>query len=271
MTAETHTVGPFSGLGPLTAAELRRWVPGRAAVLAGVSVVVLLVANLVGRSAVGKPGEDLTVGVWLAYAFIGWTAIVVVVTIAVGQSLLADDVESGTAAWVVSLPVARRAYVLAKFLATAPVVALAAVLVPGMLAYPLFASVDATVNEFSALDVVEAVGEDPALYEGMPSLGTYIGQLALIALLAVFLLAVMLLLGTRLVSNTALLALGLLAAGVLVIVTQAGLTATPGAAFLAVWPDGLDDLSLGSTVAASALWTVVVVGLAMWSFQRRAL
>ena len=190
--------------------ELRRWLPRRAIVLAVASLPILLFVTF----ALG--GEaDTPFGEVLAVALTGWSIVVVLIVVGTSQGVLADAVEDGTAAWTVSMPVTRKAYVLAKFVGAAPAIALGAVIVPGLVAYPfLAASADAT-SDFGAGAVIDALRRDTSSYASLPSLGEYAIMLSLIALLAVYLLAMMLLFGSRLTSAAALLGLGLASAAVL--------------------------------------------------------
>jgi hypothetical protein len=144
--------------------------------------------------------------------------------------------------------------------------------VPGLLAYPVLASTAAAKDEISAAAVLDALQRDPSAYAGMPSVGEHLLVLTFIALLAVFLLAVMVLLGSRLTSTTALLALGLAVAGLLLALNGLGVAeGSPGVAFLAALPDGLDELAVVPALLASAAWSVAVVAAAARSFERRPL
>ena len=257
----------FAGVGTLAIVELRRWLPRRAIVLAVASLPILLFVTF----ALG--GEaDTPFGEVLAVALTGWSIVVVLVVVGTSQGVLADAVEDGTAAWTVSMPVTRKAYVLAKFVGAAPAIALGAVIVPGLIAYPfLAASADAT-SEFGAGAVVDALRRDTSAYASLPSLGEYAIMLLLIALLAVYLLAMMLMFGSRLTSAAALLGLGLASAAVLVFFNSLGIEeGTPGVAFVAVLPDRLEELAVAPAVIASAAWSVFAVVIAAWSFDRRPL
>lgn len=265
--AERSRTRPFAGVGSLAAVELRRWLPRRAAILTGVSLPILILVSLVFRGEADTPFGEI-----LAVSLTGWSIVVVLVVVAMSQSVLAGDVEDGTAAWTVSMPVTRRAYVIAKFIGAAPAVAVGAVILPGLLAYPMLASTAAAKEDFGAAAVLDALSRDPLSYAGLPSVGDYAVMVSMIALLAVFLLAVMLLVGSRSTSTVALLGLGLLTAGVLLALNGAGVReGSPGVALVAVSPGALDELAVVPALAASAAWSLVAVVLAAWSFERRSL
>lgn len=257
----------LAGVGSLATIEIRRWLPRRAGLLAIVSFPALVLVSFMFRGEADTPfGEILSV------TLAGWSIVLVILTIATGQGVLAAEVENGTAAWTVAMPVTRRAYVVGKFLGAAPTMAVAAVVVPGLLAYPVLASAASAKSEFGAANVLDALNRDPGSYAGMPSLGEYLVMLSMIALLVVFLLAAMLLFGSRLTSTSALLGLGLATAGVLVVVAVAGVEeATPGVAFLVAVPGRLDELAVGVALLVSAAWSIGAVALATWSFERRPL
>lgn len=265
--AERPRTGSFAGVGALAAVELRRWLPGRAAVLTVVSLPILVLVGITFRGA-----SDTPLGEVLAVALTAWSIVVVLLTVATSQGVLADAVEDRTAAWTVSMPVTRKAYVVAKFVGAAPAIALGVVYLPGLLAYPVLASTASAKRDFSAAMVLDAIDRGPSSYAGLPPLGEYLVMLSLIALLAVFLLAVMVLFGARLASTTALLVLGLASAGVLLGLLGLGVEeGSPGVAFLVGSRERFDELAVGPALLASAAWSVATVGLAAWAFERRPL
>ena len=257
----------FAGAGTLALVELRRWLPKRAVVLAVVSLPILLfVTFTIGNDA------DTPFGEVLGTALIGWSIVVVLIVVGTSQGVLADAVEDGSAAWTVSMPVTRRAYVVAKFVGAAPAIALGAVIVPGLVAYPFLAASADAKSDFNAGEVINALGRDSSSYATLPSLGEYAIMLALIALLAVYLLAMMLRVGSRLTSAAALLGLGLASTAVLIVFNGLGIVeGTPGVAFVAVLPTRLEELAVVPAVIASAAWSALAVALAVWSFDRRPL
>ena len=265
--AGQHRATAFAGVGTLAMVELRRWLPKRALLLAVASLpILLLVTFALGGEA------DTPFGEVLGVALTGWSIVVVLIVVSTSQGVLSDAVEDGTAAWTVSMPVTRKAYVLAKFVGAAPAIALGAVIVPGLIAYPFLAAVADDKSDFGAGAVIEALRRDTSSYATLPSLGEYAIMLSLIALLAVYLLAMMLLFGSRLTSAAALLGLGLASAAVLIVFNGLGIEeGTPGVAFVAVLPNRLEELAVVPALIASAAWSAFAVVLAAWSFDRRPL
>lgn len=265
--ADRHRATAFAGVGTLAMVELRRWLPKRALLLAVASLpILLLVTFALGGEA------DTPFGEVLGAALIGWSIVVVLVVVSTSQGVLSDAIEDGTAAWTVSMPVTRKAYVLAKFVGAAPAIALGAVIVPGLVAYPFMAASADAKSDFGAGAVIEALRRDSSSYASLPSFGEYAIMLSLIALLAVYLLAMMLLFGSRLTSAAALLGLGLASAAVLLVFNGLGIEeGTPGVAFVAVLPNRLEELAVVPAVIASAAWSALAVALAVWSFDRRPL
>jgi ABC-type Na+ transport system ATPase subunit NatA len=169
------------------------------------------------------------------------------------QGAIVREKQLGTAAWILSKPVSRSAFVLAKFVAyTVGFVSLAIVL-PSAIFY----------------------GESLLLAGRAPELAPFLTAIALMAVHTLFYLALTLLLGT--LFNTrgpiAGIAMGMLFAGFLPpnLIPQAALLVLP-------WTLGQSavGLALGSAlpsvwiipVVATALWTVLFLGLALWRFGR---
>jgi ABC-2 type transport system permease protein len=109
--------------------------------------------------------------VWL-FASIG------AVAVAVGP--VVAERRRGTAGWVVSKPVSRRAYVVGKVVAHSLGVAVSMVLIPGLIAY------------WWLPHVGHARGFAPPL----PPFGRYLGALGMIVLLCTFLVALVVMVGT---------------------------------------------------------------------------
>jgi ABC-2 type transport system permease protein len=169
------------------------------------------------------------------------------------QGAIVREKQLGTAAWILSKPVARGAFVLAKFVAYAVGFVTLATLVPSALFY----------------------GESLLLAGRTPELAPFLIAVALMAVHTLFYLALTLLLGT--LFNTrgpiAGIAMGVLFAGFLPpnLIPQAALLVLPwtlgqsavglalGSALPAVWP---------IPVVATALWTVLFIGVALWRFGR---
>lgn len=126
-----------AGLKNLLSAEFRRWWKTRnwwVQMLIWVSVVdLILVMVLTASGSTGELAMPASELVMLYGVFGGlFTAIGVVIVM---QDTLVGEKSSGTAAWVLSKPISRAAFVLAKLFANAASVAVIHVLVPGIIAF----------------------------------------------------------------------------------------------------------------------------------------
>jgi ABC-2 type transport system permease protein len=173
--------------------------------------------------------------------------------ITTAQGAIVREKQLGTAAWVLSKPVSRSAFVLAKFMAYALGFVSLAILLPSAIFY----------------------GESLWLGGRAPDPAPFLAGVGLLALHALFYLALTLLLGTLYSTRGPIsgIAMGVLFAGFLPpnLVPQALRLALPwtlkdsavglilGRELPAVWP---------IPVAATALLTASFVGLALWRFGR---
>jgi ABC-2 type transport system permease protein len=173
--------------------------------------------------------------------------------ITTAQGAIVREKQLGTAAWVLSKPVSRSAFVLAKFAAYAVAFVSLAIVLP------------------SAIFYVESL----VLAGRAPGLAPFLTAVGIMAVHALFYLALTLLLGTFYDTRGPIggIAMGVLFAGFLPpnLVPQAAMLALP-------WTLGKSGvgLVLGSQlpavwfipVIATALWTMVFVGVALWRFGR---
>jgi ABC-2 type transport system permease protein len=169
------------------------------------------------------------------------------------QGAIVGEKQLGTAAWILSKPVSRSAFVLAKFIAYTLGFVSLAVLLPSAVFY----------------------GESLLLAGRTPDLAPFLTAVAIMAVHTLFYLALTLLLGTLFDTRgpVAGIAMGVLFAGFLPpnLIPQAALLALPwtlgqsavalalGSALPAAWP---------IPVVATALWTVLFLALALWRFGR---
>jgi ABC-2 type transport system permease protein len=203
--------------------------------------------------ATGETLDALEAGVQI---FFGLGAFALAIDIIIlTQNTIIGEKESGVAEWVLSKPVSRPAYILAKFVANALGILLTLILLPGAVAYGLF---------------VLAGAELPAT--------SLVAAMAVLALHTLFYLALSLMMGVIADSQGALLAvtLGSVLGGA-VLIDFIG-----RAAFLTPWPLGniavavaqgaaLPANILWAPVAATALLTAAAIGIAIWRFQRAEL
>ena len=178
------------------------------------------------------------------------TAIGVVTT---AQGAIVREKQLGTAAWVLSKPVARSAFVLAKFVAYAVGFVSLAIVVPSAIFY----------------------GESQMLAGQAPELASFLAGVGIMVLHTLFYLALTLLLGTLFSTRGPIsgIAMGLLFVGFLPpnLVPQIAMLALP-------WTlkDSAVGLVLGNElpavwsipVVATALWIALFLGMALWRFGR---
>lgn len=270
--------GPLRGLGGLTAAELWRWFPGRALAFAvgGAGLVLVIYAIWVSfATTLGDPRLA-----FLMYPlFALWTVMLVLVMVAATQGAVANEVEDGTAAWVVAKPVGRSAFILSKFCAAGPAVLIGAVLVPGIVARLVLRSAAGVGDRrFSAGDVIEVTSDRWARAEftRLPDLAVYAGTLLLITCILFLVVAVMILLGCVLRSRAAIFLIGVAVPGLLLVFGLTGpedlVAPTPAWAFDSlVATIGDNPAPLLGPLAVTMAWCVVILAVATWWFSRKEL
>lgn len=274
--AKVQSSGLNRGLGGLTRAELGRWLPWRALgfIVLGLGLLALLYVNWLAQS----PAKILTELVWPFFGL--WTGLLMLATVAMTQGMVATEISQGTAAWVVAKPVARSAFVLSKFVALVPVVAVAMVGIPGLVARRLFVVAESNGRtEFNAQDLQRLLDEpsERGPYRPLMELDAYVGILVLMTVMILFVAAVMILLGCVLRHSTAILALGLSTPILLIILASVNIdhqivSLTPAWAMESML-DGVagDPISIGGPALVTALWMVGMLGVATWWFDRREL
>lgn len=270
-------VGPLQGFGGLIGVELRIWFPVRSAliVVVGLAVFGIMYAPW---SAAPYPSIDPGFG-FLFFGFLSvWSAVLLLSAASLSEGAVLGEITRGTAGWLVAMPIRRASVVVAKFVAAA--VAYAVIIVAtGATVYPILAgAVDRGGTGFRAGDVMEVTQSPIGMwgrFSGLPEFGHYVAMLAAIWAAAVFVISVMMLLGTLLRSRTAVFGLGMMLIGVIVGFAAIGgtnVTATPAGAVRAVlqiaWGN---DVALLTPIVSTLILSIVVVGAAVWSFDRREL
>jgi ABC-2 type transport system permease protein len=178
-----------------------------------------------------------------------------VLAIAIGVIILMQDViigekQTGTAEWVLSRPVARPAFILAKLLVYGLGTAVFMLIIPSLIGYALF-----------------------ALYDpGVVTVSGFLGAMGLVALHTAFYLTLCLMLGVLVESRSAL--LGVAFASLI------GGSMAPVEALVKISPWALGQLTLlplqgqalppgGMTmVVSTAVWSVLFIAVALWQFNR---
>lgn len=200
--------------------------------------------------------DELYADVWMAFFGLATLALPLGVVILVQNQVLGEK-QSGAAAWILSKPASRHAFLLAKLAADAAGILLIMVLLQGAVAYVQFTRV-------------------------MPvNLADFILALVLVALLALFYLAFTLMMSVLASSTEWVLgaSLGMLlggsllkdflanVAGDLVLFTPWTLTGTINAVAMGDPVPG----QLWIPVAATIVWALVCLAVAFWAFRRQEL
>jgi ABC-type transport system involved in multi-copper enzyme maturation permease subunit len=201
-------------------------------------------------------------------------------TVAMTQGMVANEISQGTAAWVVAKPVARPAFVLSKFVALVPVVIVAMVAIPGLVARWLFRVAESEGRtDFDAQDLLRLLEEPSSrtVYKPLMDLNVYLGILTLMIVLILLVAAAMILLGCLLRHATAILAVGLMVPIALLILANVNIehqivSLTPAWAMESFIDSiGGNQVSVLGPALVAALWTAGLLGVATWWFNRREL
>jgi hypothetical protein len=262
----------------LTAAEARRWLPWRSVVLIGVGLGVLVLIFAIWRIAGAETEANLRLGSLMYPFFTLWAIALTLATATAAQGAVAGEIDEGTAAWLMGMPIGRPAFVVSKVLGAIPGV-IAAVFGAGFIAYPVFAYASSIeIVDFTTQDIVD-VASRPIGAEGfvdLPAIAEYLGVLVRMSLFLLVLVALMVLLGTIFRSTVAVLGLGVVLAVGLFMVGLVGIAgvvdATP-AGLIAGLLDSVqaEPAPLAGPVLVSLLWILGLTALAVARFQRRDL
>jgi hypothetical protein len=214
-------------------------------VLIGVGLGVLVLIFAIWRIAGAETEANLRLGSLMYPFFTLWAIALTLATATAAQGAVAGEIDEGTAAWLMGMPIGRPAFVVSKVLGAIPGV-IAAVFGAGFIAYPVFAYASSIeIVDFTTQDIVD-VASRPIGAEGfvdLPAIAEYLGVLVRMSLFLLVLVALMVLLGTIFRSTVAVLGLGVV---------------------LAV---GLFMVGL----VVSLLWILGLTALAVARFQRRDL
>ncbi len=241
--------------------ENRKWWAGKSPFLRGGIWVLILDGLLAGAlfilpTLTGPEGEQIMPGDALqsgSEMFVGLSTLAIAVGIIIlMQDTIIEEKQSGTAAWVLSKPVSRSSFILAKLAANFLGMVVLMLVLPGVVAYGLF-----------------------QLYEpGAVELSNFIGMMGVVGLHSLFYLALTLLMGV--VANGR----GLLLAVTLGSLLGGGLVPIEALVRIAPWQlpqigllvlQGLPVGSFGLTMmAATAVWSVLFLIAAVWRFDRVA-
>ncbi len=267
------------GLLGLTTAELRRWFPLRALVLAaGGSALVLGIYTIWATVPSTQNSPRLATLLYPLMAV--WTGLLVLVMVAATQGATANEIEEGTASWVLAKPVSRPAFVLSKFAAAVPGVLLGAVAIPGVVARLVLVQAEKKGDtEFTAGQVFELTGGtiwDRDEFTTLPPLSRHLGTLALISAVLLLIVAVMILLGTVVEARAAIFLAGLAVPIGLLIYSIVGqeqiIEITPAWAFDSLLESIADNPApVLAPIVVTALWIGLLLGASTAWFSRREL
>jgi ABC-2 type transport system permease protein len=235
------------GLANVLANELRGWWGTRLGWLLAIGAPALVAGLLAILLFSLPPASQPLDGVQGLLKLIGLLAPLAVIVLM--QDSLIGERQSGTAAWVLSKPVSRSAFILAKLLATSINVVFVLVVLPGLIGFTLL------------------IALDPQSLR-LPALG---GALGLLALNTMFYVALMMVLGTVFERRGPVLGVGL---GVAL-----GLPMLLNLAPALTWLTPVPLADLGTLVAhgagladplpviATTGWTIAFVLVALWRFH----
>ena len=195
--------GHWRGLSGLTGAEVRRWLPWRSLVMAAVGLGVLVLIFAIWRLAGAESEANLRLGALLYPFFSLWAIALTLVTATAAQGAVAGEVDEGTAAWLMGMPIGRPAFIVSKVLGAVPGV-IAAVFGAGLVAYPVFSYASTIeISDFKATDIFEVaskpIGSDGFLE--LPAASEYLGLLVRMSLFLLVLVALMVVGTAELLSN----------------------------------------------------------------------
>jgi ABC-2 type transport system permease protein len=252
--------GPPSGFRNLVAKENGEWAAGPSLLAHAViwilivAVISAVIAFVRGEMEPGYTPKDINDAGALMFFVLGSVASVIAV-VAKTQGAIIGEKQLGTAAWVLSKPASRRAFVLAKLAVHFRWLAVVTLLVPALVFYGL-------------LTAVSTLPPPPLLFAG---------GLAVLALGLLFYLALSLLLGTVFESRGSLAGtvFGFMVAGFMIANYAPWLTAAfPWlffqSGFNLVAQQQIPPYNLIS-IPATALWTVLFILLALRRFEQAEL
>lgn len=263
---------PLRGLGGLLAVELRTWFPWRVLTLTvacfGVFALIYVPWRISGVNQLGV----------LFYPFIGlWIALLLISVVSLTEGSVLGEIDRGTASWLVGMPIGRPSLIVSKFLAGATGIT-ATVFAAGVPLYAILGDASRMgVTEFRVSELREVMQGPIGMwgtYTTLSDWGTYLGMLAALSMLLVFVISVMILLGASLRSRTAVFGLGLAVVGLFGAAALAGY-------FSAAFPSELivaianvaqgNEAAFAVPIGATLVWTILVLLLAIWRFNRREL
>lgn len=255
-----------SGFGPLLRKELQTWWGGRRwlyqgllwqIVINGLMLILLFLIPSVESEGAALTAEDVVIEGIQGFFSLGSLALAIGIILLSGDALT-TEIQTGTAEWLMTKPISRESFVLAKLVAHTVGMLVVLIALPSLVAYIL----------------LTVVGPANPLY--------FVAGVAVLALHTFFYLALTLMMGT-LTTNRSLVmgvALGTLFGGQLLLNALVMLPIAP-LAFVTPWilpqvaqaaaiPPGL-PLEMWLPVIATAVWSALFVAIAVYRFKRMEL
>lgn len=128
----------FPGFENLFRAELSRWFGTRRWLGQAVLWTLLIDGMIAMIGIVSKVFEEMEAGAADARQIFGLIAVIGSIgTVIILQNVIINEKENGVASWILSKPVSRGSYVLAKLLGNAAGVMVCVIMIPGLFLYPL--------------------------------------------------------------------------------------------------------------------------------------
>ena len=259
MVRAQRSRGWWSGFGNLLAKEGREWwETSRWLIQAAIWLLVLngFIALLLwvfpGMTQNGQPvleGDPIEHAVSVLFS-LGAPGLAIGVIVLM-QDVVLEEKQTGTAAWILSKPVTREAFILAKLVAHSVGVVVVMIALPGIVAY----------------------GEIALAGSGWVAPQNFLAGLGILALHSLFYLALTLLMGVIASSRSQVLgvSLSVLLGGMILIefVSMAGAFtpwSLPGLGVLIVLGEPLPDWG-GFAIVMNGLWTIGFIAAAMWAFK----
>lgn len=249
----------WRGLAPMLRRESRKWRNGRfglvqlilwPALLNGLLAFALfLLPRMASADGVAMAADEaLDVGRQMFFG-LGMVALSIGVIVLLQDAIIEEKL-SGTAEWILSKPLSRTAYWLAKLLPNFLGMVVTMLLIPGVIGYLLFARAA----------------------PGAISVAQFLASWGMVALNLFFYTTLTLLLGVLLRSRTVLLglAIGILFAGQVIPVGQLGLY-TPWPLFQMVLLPVMGQPILPElfvVLASTAVWSLIFIAVAIWRMNR---
>ena len=135
---QKQELGKLAGFNNLLRAELKRWFGTRRWLGQALLWILLIDGMIAGIGIASRVFQELETSATDARQIFGLIAVFGSLgTVILLQTAIIREKENGVASWILSKPVSRASYVLAKLLGNTAGVMVSVVLIPGLILYPL--------------------------------------------------------------------------------------------------------------------------------------